>query len=157
MDWANFGVFYLTWLTLRRGLALAHAAAAGECAGSLLCERIGYFDDWQRMDTLRTAKLYLSLCVCIQLLKLIKFMKALIPKMALATAVLYKGVADLFFFGLVFMITMGAFAMMFYVQLGPVMEGYADPFAAFVSLFRALFGDFDVPDILNNSRGYVNI
>ena len=82
-------------------------------------------------------------------------MKVLIPKMALATAVLYKGVMDLIFFGIVFMITMGAFSMMFYVQLGPNMEGYNDKITSFVSLARALFGDFDVPDILNNSRGYL--
>jgi hypothetical protein len=43
------------------------------------------------------------------------------------------------------------------VQLGPVMEGYFDQLASFISLARALFGDFDVPDILNNSRGYGNI
>ena len=50
-----------------------------------------------------------------------------------------------------------SFSMMFYVQLGPVMEGYFDQQASFISLSRALFGDFDVPDILNNSKGYVNV
>ena len=79
--------------------------------------------------------------------------QVLIPKMGLATAVLYKGAMDLFFFGLVFCITVLAFSTMFYVQLGPVMEGYFDQTASFISLSRALFGDFDVPDILNNSRG----
>ena len=68
------------------------------------------------MSTARVTKLYLSLCVCIQLLKIIKFTNFLIPKMGLATAVLHKGMADLFFFGLVFGITMLAFCMMFYVQ-----------------------------------------
>ena len=106
MDWMNFSLFFLTWLYLRAYLLLAEQAAAGACEpGAIFCERVGYRDDWERMDTVRSAKLYLSLCVCIQLLKLIKFMKALIPKMSLATAVLYKGVYDLFFFGLVFIIT----------------------------------------------------
>ena len=41
----------------------------------------------------------------------------LIPKMRLATSVLHKGMVDLFFFGLVFGITMLAFCMMFYVQV----------------------------------------
>ena len=75
------------------------------------------------MATARTAKIYLSTCVCIQLLKIIKFTNALVPKMGLATAVLSKGLADLVFFGLVFGISMFAFSVMFYVQLGPVMEG----------------------------------
>ena len=118
---------------------------------------MGYRDDWELMDAMRSAKLYLSMCVCIQLLKMIKFLKQLIPKMALATAVLYKGMMDLIFFGVVFFLTMFAFAMMFYVQLGPNMEGYSDLYSSFVSLARALFGDFDVPDILNNSRGYLNV
>merc|ERR1719310_1537927 len=131
MDWGNYFIFFLTWMTLHDVFRLV---AKGETCESLLCETVGYRDDWELMDTLRTAKLYLSLCVCIQLLKIIKFMKVLIPKMALATAVLYKGVMDLFFFGLVFIITLGAFAMMFYVQLGPNMEGYNDQISSFISL-----------------------
>ena len=157
MDWGNYAIFGLTWLRLHQSFTLADSWAAGGLCDSVLCQTVGYRDDWMLMETLRSAKLYLSLCVCIQLLKLIKFMKVLIPKMALATAVLYKGVMDLIFFGIVFMITMGAFSMMFYVQLGPNMEGYNDKITSFVSLARALFGDFDVPDILNNSRGYLNI
>eukprot|EP00316_Scyphosphaera_apsteinii_P001786 CAMPEP_0119300368 /NCGR_PEP_ID=MMETSP1333-20130426/2321_1 /TAXON_ID=418940 /ORGANISM="Scyphosphaera apsteinii, Strain RCC1455" /LENGTH=292 /DNA_ID=CAMNT_0007302113 /DNA_START=57 /DNA_END=935 /DNA_ORIENTATION=+ len=49
-----------------------------------------------------------------------------------------------------------AFSCMLYVQLGPVMEGFNDQYASFLSLARALFGDFDVAEILNNSRGYLN-
>ena len=45
---------------------------------------------------------------------------------------------------------------MFCRQLGAVMVEYNDQITAFVSLSRALFGDFDVDDILNNSRGYLN-
>ena len=154
MDWGNYAIFCMTWLTLHETFRLEDDNS--DCVAPL-CMTVGYRDDWKLMDTLRSAKMYLSLCVCIQLLKIIKFMKVLIPKMGLATAVLYTGVMDLFFFGLVFMITLGAFSMMFYVQLGPNMEGYNDQLTAFVSLLRALFGDFDVPDILNNSRGYANI
>ena len=49
-----------------------------------------------------------------------------------------------------------AVAQLFYVQLGPVMEGYNDQVASFISLARALFGDFDIDDIMNNSSGYLN-
>ena len=51
-----------------------------------------------------------------------------------------QALADLVFFGVVFFITMFAFSVMFYVQLGPLMEGYNDQIASFVSLARALFG-----------------
>ena len=46
--------------------------------------------------------------------------------------------------------------MMFYVQLGSVMEDFNDQTASFISLARALFGDFDIDDIMNNSSGYLN-
>ncbi|KOO32780.1 polycystic kidney disease 2-like 1 [Chrysochromulina tobinii] len=155
MDWANFGLFFLTYFSLLRCAEL-RSAARGECH-SEVCVRVGYRDDWELMDTMRTSKLFLSLCVCIQLLKIIKFMRVLIPKTALATAVLYHGAVDLFFFGLVFAITLFSFSMMFYVQLGPVMEDFADQTNSFFSLARALFGDFDVDDILDNSSGYLNL
>ena len=48
-----------------------------------------------------------------------KFMSALVPKMDLAPLVLKRALPDLVFFGLVFFISMGAFAAMFYVQVPP--------------------------------------
>ena len=63
---------------------------------------------------------------------------------------------DLLFFGVTFIISMMAFSMMLYVQLGHVMEGFVTQTASFISLFRALFGDFDIDEIMNNSRGYLN-
>ena len=45
---------------------------------------------------------------------------------------------------------------MLYVQLGHVMEGFVTQTSSFISLFRALFGDFDIDEIMNNSRGYLN-
>lgn len=151
MDWLNFAIFFLVWVNILR---LNTRAANRECAR--LCREVGYQDDWLVMNTARTVKVYLSACVCIQLLKIIKFTNVLIPKMALMTAVLSKGKMDLLFFGLVFGISMMAFSMMFYVQLGPVMEDFNDQIASFLSLARALFGDFDIDEIMNNSRGYLN-
>jgi hypothetical protein len=153
MDWLNFTIFFLVWNTLRQVQAF-EASRTTDCAE--LCTTTGYRDDWRVMSTSRTAKLYLSLCVCIQLLKIIKFTNVLIPKMGLMTAVLGKGFADLAFFGIVFIISMMAFCMMFYVQLGSVMEDFNDQTASFISLARALFGDFDIDDIMNNSSGYLN-
>jgi len=151
MDWLNFIIFFFVWWMLR---TMFQQEEERECA--MLCETVGYQDDWQVLNTARQAKFFLSLCVCIQLLKIIKFTNAIVPKMSLATAVLSKGLADLIFFGLVFGISMFAFSVMFYVQLGPVMEGFNDQLASFISLARALFGDFDIDEIMNNSRGYTN-
>ena len=76
--------------------------------------------------------------------------------MGLATNVLRKCALDLFFFSIVFIVSMLAFSSMFYIQLGPVMEDYWDQFAAFINIFRALFGDFDIDEINANSSGYLN-
>ena len=47
--------------------------------------------------------------MCIQLLKIIKFASALVPKMDLAPSVLKKALPDLVFFGVVFIISMVGF------------------------------------------------
>ena len=54
--------------------------------------------------------------VC-QLLKIIKFGSALVPKMELAPSVLARAFPDLLLFGLVFLISMLAFSTLFYVQV----------------------------------------
>ena len=155
MDWLNFIMFFLVWYTLFAIMKMRDDNDAGlPC--SELCRTVGYVDAWEVMGTSRTVKVYLSLCVCIQLLKIIKFTNVLIPKMSLMTSVLGKGKTDLAFFGIVFAISMFAFSNLFYVQLGPVMEDFNDQVASFLSLSRALFGDFDIQDIMNNSKGYTN-
>ena len=108
------------------------------------------------MSTIRDGKFYLSLCVCIQLLKIIKFTSALIPKMDLAPMVLKKALADLIFFMLVFLISMFAFSTMFFIQLGPFIADFASQEAALIGVGRALFGDFDIDEILDNSPSYTN-
>ena len=152
MDWSNFVVYFLVFMQL---LAVDEAQLNPDCS-SYMCRDAGYFDDYKVMSEYRTMKLYFSLCVCIQLLKILKFASALVPKMGLATDVLRECAIDLVFFGVTFIISMAAFAMMLYVQLGPVMEGYVTQTAAFISLFRALFGDFDIDEIMDNSSGYLN-
>ena len=166
--------------------------------------QVGYYDDWQLLGEFRVCKQYLSLCVCIQLFKILKFASALIPKFDLATAVLRKCRNELVFFTISFIISMLSFSMMLFIQLGPVMEGvgtarkpprlspwpphpsawpphpspsspwpphtsettacvesrvssqYYNQIPAVISLFRALFGDFDVDEIMDNSSGYFN-
>jgi hypothetical protein len=153
MDWANFLLYFLVFGELG---AVAHTAAHPDCS-SYLCAEAGYFDDWRLMAEFSQAKLYLSLCVCIQMLKLLKFASELVPKMGLATNVLRHCAIDLLFFGVAFAISMMSFAMMLYVQLGHVMANFVNPQTSFISLFRALFGDFDIDAIMNNSSGFLNV
>jgi len=117
---------------------------------------VGYWDDWKVMSTFRDTKILLSLCLCIQLFKLLKFLEMMVPKLGLATDVLRKCLIELLFFGISFVISMLAFSMMLYIQLGPFMATYINNEASFISIARALFGDFDIDEILDNSKDYLN-
>jgi len=182
MDWVNYLLFFIVWSQV----CSVHAAILEEDCSSFLCSKLGYFDDWkvvrsvcarcmnaddnqstllcaihamltrQVMDEYRRTKQYLALCVCLQLFKITKFTAALIPKMGLMSNVLRQAAVDILFFGVVFFNSLIAFSCMLYVQLGPVMEDFYDQIPAIVSLFRALFGDFDIDEIMNNSAGYLN-
>ena len=76
--------------------------------------------------------------------------------MSLATSVLSHGLGDLALFTVFFCFTIFAFAQMFYIQLGPYLDDYNDMPSSFVSVFRSLFGDFDIDAIMNNSSDYIN-
>merc|ERR1719487_2796233 len=108
------------------------------------------------MFTAREAKFYMSICVCLQLLKIIKFTNVIVPKMSLMTSVLAKGCYDLLFFGIIFGLSMFAFCQLFYIQLGSFMDDYHSQTSSIIALALALFGDFPFEEILDNSRGYVN-
>merc|ERR1719353_2484051 len=111
---------------------------------------------WEVFETAASAKLWMSLCVCIQLLKIIKFTNVIVPKMSLMTSVLAKGCYDLLFFGIIFAISMFAFCMLFYIQLGSFMDDFYSVPSSLIALAKALFGDFPFEEIIDNSRGYLN-
>jgi len=151
MDWLNYTIFFIAFLTI-----IKYQNELENVPCHKLCQETGYQDSWQVMATTRDAKFFLSICVCIQLLKIIKFTSALIPKMDLAPSVLKKALPDLVFFGIVFLISMLAFSTMFFIQLGPFLVDYSSQEAALIGLGRALFGDFDIDEIMDNSAGYMN-
>ena len=152
MDWVNFVLFFVVYAQLHAYLALVDTNSCGS-----FCQSVGYRDNSAVMVAARDLKTYLSLCVTIQLLKVIKFCSALVPKMGLAPMVLKKALPDIVFFVAVFLLTLVAFSQLFYVQLGPFMIQYMSQQASFISLGRALFGDFDVDGIISNSPGYLAI
>ena len=153
MDWANYIIYFMVFASVLKTSWLSRTNPRCE---SYLCKEVGYYDDWELMGAAGDTKLYLSLCVCIQMLKVLKFAGMCVPKMGLAAAVLRNCLVDMVFFSIAFVISMLAFSMMLFVQLGPVMVSYRDQIASFISLFRALFGDFDIDEILDNSSGYLN-
>ena len=129
MDWLNFAVYFLVYMQVN---VVLNAINNPSCS-SELCTNVGYFDDYKLMTEFRTTKLYRSLCVCIQLLKVLKFADAAVPKMGLATNVLRSCALDLVFFGLSFLISMLAFSMMLYVQVrhprrNPLLSARTRPF-----------------------------
>ena len=143
---------------LRRGYTGTpgeEGGAPNDCA-SKICNEFGYYDMWEISNTSRDAKFYMSICVCIQLLKIIKFTNVIVPKMSLMTSVLSKGCYDLLFFGIIFSLSMFAFCMLFYIQLGSFMDDFYSQPSSLIALAKALFGDFPFEEIMDNSRGYTN-
>ena len=137
MDWTNFALFAMTYITLSTTITLNDrdrlVLNASDCSNPL-CAQIGFYDLWEVFNTARNAKFYMSICVCIQLLKIIKFTNVIIPKMSLMTRVLAKGCYDLIFFGVIFAVSMFAFCMLFYIQLG---APAASECLSLATLFRA--------------------
>lgn len=156
MDWSNFALFGMVYFTLQRTLELNERDKGGENCIARICTEFGFYDMWQVFDTARNAKFFMSICVCIQLLKIIKFTNVIVPKMSLMTKVLAKGCYDLAFFGLIFGVSMFAFCMLFYIQLGSFMDDFYSQTASVIALAKALFGDFPFEEIIDNSRGYTN-
>ena len=161
MDWTNFALFAICYLTLQRMIdlnvrdKLPMGHAENNCI-SKICTEFGYYDLWEVFDTGRTAKLFMSICVCIQLLKIIKFTNVIVPKMSLMTRVLTKASGDLIFFACIFGVSMFAFCMLFYLQLGSSVDNYYSQVYSMISLTRSLFGDFDIEEINENSKDYLN-
>jgi len=161
MDWINFFLFSQVYLTMTDVLnlndrdQLAYGQPGTNCVNKL-CVEFGFYDLWEVMDASRMGKFYMSICVCIQLLKIIKFTNVIVPKMSLMTSVLAQGAYDLLFFGVIFAVSMFAFCMLFYIQLGAFMDDFYSQPASMIALAKALFGDFPFEEIIDNSRGYLN-
>ena len=156
LDWINFMLFFYVYMLLQEERRLSERDAQDLACTSYLCSSFGYFDAWEVFGVARNVKLYLSFCVCIQFLKVIKFTNEIVPKMSLMTRVLTKGASDLILFALIFGISMFAFCMLFYLQLGSAVDDYYSQIYALLSLTRALFGDFNFEEILENSNSYIN-
>ncbi len=186
LDWANFLIFFQAFVMFGRTILLHEEQVEMELAevngppfecnnmggrswseenditdflndNSFICTHFGYFDPYEKMFTAREARFYMALCICIQLLKIVKFTNVIVPKMSLMTRVLGVGAADLTFFGLVFGISLFSFTMLLYIQIGSFMDDFSNQVAATVALVRALFGDFSFEEIGDNSKGYLNV
>jgi hypothetical protein len=77
MDWLNYLLFFVSFVGFRRAIALHEAPT--HC--SPLCAATGYLDPWELYETMRTAKSTLSMCMCIQLLKIVKVATECVPKL----------------------------------------------------------------------------
>ena len=146
MDWVVYILFIFVYILATSYLRNARSFVCGN-----FCASIGFQDDHLAMTDARRLKFYLAMTSCLQLLKIMKIMAILVPKMGLAPSVLKKAMADLIFFGVVFGISVFAFANVLFIQLGPNMAEFASPLNSFVTLGRALFGDFDLDLIIDNS------
>merc|ERR1719473_2519066 len=119
-------------------LSINERDQTGHCP-SKICVEFGFYDMWEVFNVAKDAKFFMSICVCIQLLKIIKFTNVIVPKMSLMTRVLSKGCYDLLFFGIIFGVSMFAFCMLFFIQLGSFMDDFYSQTSSFIALAKALF------------------
>jgi hypothetical protein len=103
------------------------------------------------VEDARSLKFSLALCVCVQLLKIMKISAILVPKMGLTPSVLKKALPDMIFFSFVFAVSLFAFSNMLFIQLGTGMKEFSTQFTSLITLGRALFGDFDMTEVISNS------
>lgn len=68
MDWSVYAIFAIVYVTTHEYVSLARSAL---CSAPL-CVDIGYWDEDALTEAARDAKKFLSLCVCVQLLKIMK-------------------------------------------------------------------------------------
>jgi len=152
MDWANFAIYFALYMEYNN---LDYALNDFRCMK--VCERVGFHDPWMVMLATTNCKQLLAILTAIQWLKVIKYINGVIPKFALATSVLSHGLADLMMFFIFFIWSIISFAQLFFMQLGPYMEGYASLIRSIVTLGRALFGDFDMEAVINTSNNWLNV
>ena len=152
MDATNFFIYAVLVMYHRR---TNDALDEYECAQ--LCRQVGFYDPWKILMYTTSTKQALAIITTVQWIKVIKFVNVFIPKFSLATSVLSHALADLLLFGVVFMWSIFSFAQLFYLQLGPYMRGYSSLMLAMLTLFRSLFGDFDIQAIVDSSNSYLNM
>ena len=150
-DWANFAIYFALYIEYQR-----LDFALNEFGCEKVCTRVGFHDPWKVMLATTNCKQLLAILTTIQWLKVIKYINGVVPKFALATSVLSHGLADLLMFFVFFCWSIISFSQLFFMQLGPYMEGYATLLRSMITLARALFGDFDMESVINISNGWLN-
>ena len=152
-DWANFAIYFALYSEYHNlDVALNESFRCTK-----VCMQVGFHDPWKVMLATTNCKQLLAILTTIQWLKVIKYINGIVPKFALATSVLSHGLADLMMFFIFFIWSIISFSQLFFMQLGPYMEGYASLIRSIVTLGRALFGDFDMEAVINTSNNWLNV
>ena len=87
MDWVNYAVFFLVWWQI-----FLFLQQVSDVPCTTLCETVGYVDDFEIMSTMRNVKKFLSICVCIQLLKVGRHMRTYGMHMACGRASIHPSI-----------------------------------------------------------------
>ena len=146
MDWTVYGLYVFVFIRSKTYVEAVRNPVCGE-----ICTTIGFLDDHAQAMDARSLKFILSVCVCVQLLKIMKVSSILVPKMGLTPSVLKKALPDMIFFSFVFAVSLFAFSNMLFIQLGTGMKEFSTQFTSLITLGRALFGDFDMTEVISNS------
>jgi len=153
LDWVNFAMFFVSYQNVQ--LVLAQSLFPRSCQNEW-CKETGVDDDHNRFDYFNNAKQTIGINATLQLLKIVQFTNVIVPKMSLLSRVLENCAMDITFFSIIFLLSLYAFANMFYVLLGTNIGDFFDMTSSLLAMFRSLFGDFDVDEIEENSADHTN-
>ena len=115
VDWLSYGIFVGYYCSMQVGWNVA------DSFDSRLYQQVGFRYDVDSMEWFRSAKIYLSITLVVQIIKVIKFSDQIMPRTALFSSVLSVALPNLLFFMFSFGLTLVAFAMMLSVQMGNVL------------------------------------
>lgn len=148
-DWATMVVIFVFvgYVSQLWNFTEGRAAAIANNRCSDLCTKIGYFDAQSEYEEIALLRDVLSMTLLLLLLKTLKFVSMMLPATGLMINVMAKAKYELIFFSIMFLICVFAFAITFWVQLGAQLPAYSSLGMSFITVMRALFGDFDLDAI----------
>ena len=148
-DWATMIVIFVFvgYVSQLWNFTEGREAAIANDRCSALCKNVGYFDAQQEYEEVAILRDVLSMTLLLLLLKTLKFVAMMLPATGLMINVMAKAKYELIFFSIMFLICVFAFAITFWVQLGSQLPAFSSLGMSFITVMRALFGDFDLDAI----------
>jgi hypothetical protein len=150
LDLMNYALYFYTFALIQI------AIGTDSQSPSAIATAVGFETHAPMFVAWSNARSGIALNICLLIMKILKFTNILIPRMSMLSEVIYIASDELFYFTITLAITIFAFGLLMYTYCGSKILRYSSLDHSLISLVRALFGDFDVDEIDDNSVDTVN-